>query len=123
VAQAVRENRPEVTLGDLSAYRDFVDVRDVAAAVAAAVFAPGPLPRVVNVGSGCAVPVRLVVQMLADEAGYPGRVIEERVEPPRSAAVRWMLADTERAAAVLGWTPTRDLAESVRAVWSAAVAT
>jgi len=118
LAQAVREGWEEVTLGDLSAYRDFVDVRDVAAAVVAAVFAPAPAPRIVNVGSGCAVPVRLTVQMLAEEAGFAGRLVERGAGPERSAAVRWMLADIERASSVLGWTPVLDLAESVRAVWS-----
>jgi nucleoside-diphosphate-sugar epimerase len=121
LAQAVREGWEEVTLGDLSAYRDFVDVRDVAAAVAAAVFAPAPVSRVVNVGSGCAVPVRLTVQMLAEEARFSERLVERGAGPARSAAVRWMLADIERASSALGWSPALDLAESVRAVWTSTV--
>jgi nucleoside-diphosphate-sugar epimerase len=121
LAQAVREDRADVILGDLSAYRDFVDVRDVAAAVVAAACAPAPVPRIVNVGSGCAVPVRLTVQMLAEEAGFAGLLVERGAGPARSAAVRWMLADIERAASTLGWRPMLDLAESVRAVWSSTV--
>jgi nucleoside-diphosphate-sugar epimerase len=122
IAEAVRADRPEVTLGDLSAYRDFVDVRDVAAAVVAAVFAPAVAPAVVNVGSGCAVPARLAVQLLAHQAGYDGRLVEKGAGPARSASVGWMLADLDRAAATLGWVPVFDLGSSVRAVWTAAAA-
>lgn len=119
LAEAVAQGRHEVTLGDLSAYRDFVDVRDVAAAVVAAVFAPEPVPAVMNVGSGQTVPSRQVVELLADEAAFTGRIVERGAGPARSAAVSWMLADIRRASA-LGWAPKHDLAESVRAVWLAA---
>jgi NDP-hexose 4-ketoreductase len=118
--EAVGAGWETVTLGDLSAHRDFVDVRDVATAVVAAVFAPGPAPRVINVGSGRAVPARLAVELLADAAGFPGRIVERGAGPARSASVAWMLADIDRAGAVLGWAPARDLPTAVRAVWSAA---
>lgn len=74
-------------LGDLSAYRDFVDVRDVARAVALAATAPGPLPPVLNIGGGRAVPVREVVRGLADKAGFRGRIAENAAGA--GAAVRW----------------------------------
>lgn len=120
LTEAARENGESVTLGDLSAYRDFVDVRDVAAAVVAAVFTRAPAPRVVNVGSGRAVPARLAVQALAGAAGFAGQIIERGTGPVRSAAVGWIQADLDRAAATLGWVPTYGLTESVQAVWSAA---
>ncbi|UUU36074.1 NAD-dependent epimerase/dehydratase family protein [Streptomyces sp. CA-210063] len=63
-------------LGDLSAHRDFVDVRDVARAAVLAATAPGPLPPVLNIGGGRAVPVREVVRGLADKAGFRGRIAE-----------------------------------------------
>ena len=54
----------EVRLGPLDTVRDFVDPRDVADAVLAAVAAPA-LPRpVLNVGSGRGVPVRAMVKEL-----------------------------------------------------------
>ncbi|MDQ0809507.1 nucleoside-diphosphate-sugar epimerase [Streptomyces sp. B3I7] len=43
-------------LGDLTAHRDFVDARDVAHATERAVTVPGPLPDVLNIGGGDAVP-------------------------------------------------------------------
>ncbi|MFF3503849.1 NAD-dependent epimerase/dehydratase family protein [Streptomyces sp. NPDC003247] len=107
-------------LGDLSAYRDFVDVRDVARAVALAVTAPGPLPPVLNVGGGRAVPVRELVHGLARRAGFRGR-IEEDAEGPagsaRSAEVSWQCSDITAAEAALGWRPAHSLEEALAALW------
>ena len=67
LADELRRALPDgtVRVGDLSAYRDFVDVRDVAQAVGLAVTAPGPLPPVLNIGSGTATPVRELAEGLA----------------------------------------------------------
>jgi nucleoside-diphosphate-sugar epimerase len=119
IRAATAGGRREIALGDLSAYRDFVDVRDVGEAVRAAVFAPTPAPRIVNVGSGRAVPARLVVELLCNVAGFAGRIVEQGSGPARSAAVGWMLADIDRARADLGWAPHHDLITSVDAIWSA----
>ncbi|HWH00862.1 MAG TPA: NAD(P)-dependent oxidoreductase, partial [Pilimelia sp.] len=107
-----------ITLGDLSAYRDFVDVRDVAAAVVAGALAPELPHRVVNAASGRAVTSREVVRLLAAEAGFTGEIRESGGGPARSAAVSWMRGDPARAAAMLGWAPGYDLAASVKAVWA-----
>jgi NDP-hexose 4-ketoreductase len=109
----------EVTLGSLSAYRDFVDARDVAAAVLAATLAPELPERVFNVASGVAVPVRSAVRLLADAAGFTGEVREEGVGSGRSAAVSWMRADISRANRILGWAPAYGLPDSIKAVWAA----
>ncbi|MEU7473927.1 NAD(P)-dependent oxidoreductase [Streptomyces sp. NPDC044984] len=108
-------------LGDLSAYRDFVDVRDVARAVARAVTAPGPLPPVLNVGGGEAVLVRDLVHRLADIAGFRGRVEEQGAGSARSEQVFWQCSDISAAAEVLGWRPAYSLDRSLAALWSAGV--
>ena len=120
-AQAMREalrQGADITLGPLGAYRDFVDVTDVADAIAEAALAPELPEPVLNVGSGRAVAVRDVVGLLAEVAGFRGRVIESGPAQPRSGAVTWMAADTTRARRALGWSPHHDLADSVRAVWA-----
>lgn len=110
---------PAITLGRLDAYRDFVDVDDVAEAVAAAALHPGPLgPRVVNVGSGRATRARDLVTVLARVARFDGAVIEDEGGSPRSLDVPWQAADVTAAAALLGWRPRRDLEASVRATWA-----
>ncbi|MEU7872135.1 NAD(P)-dependent oxidoreductase [Dactylosporangium sp. NPDC049140] len=108
----------QVLLGPLGAYRDFVDVRDVAAAVTAAATASEPGAGVVNIGSGRAVTAREAVRRLAETAGYSGAIMEQGAGPARSAGVDWIRADITRAEAVLGWVPTHTLAESVKQIWA-----
>ncbi|MEH0843443.1 NAD(P)-dependent oxidoreductase [Micromonospora sp. CPCC 205711] len=117
-AQRTGSGSGEISMGPLSAYRDFVDVRDVAAGVVAAAFAPHLDSRVVNLAGGRAVPTRRVVELLAEAAGFAGQIREESVAPARSAAVSWMQGDNSRAARLLAWVPVHELAESVKAVWA-----
>jgi nucleoside-diphosphate-sugar epimerase len=111
-------DRAALVTGPLGAYRDFVDVRDVAAAVVAAVMVRDPADRVFNIASGRAVQVREAVRLLARAAGFAGEVREDAAAPSRSATVDWVCADISRAAVVLGWTPRFDLMESITAAWS-----
>ncbi|MCP9985427.1 NAD(P)-dependent oxidoreductase [Streptomyces sudanensis] len=108
-------------LGDLSAHRDFVDVRDVARAALLAATAPGGLPPVLNIGGGDAVPVRELVRRLADTAGFRGRIVEEGGGgSARSGRVSWQCSDVTAAREALGWEPSRSLGESLAALWAAA---
>lgn len=104
-------------LGDLSAFRDFVDVRDVADAVALAVTAPGPLPPVLNIGGGRAVPVRELVRRLVRLAGFAGRIEENAAGSARSAEVSWQCSDIGAAARALGWRPVHSLDDALAALW------
>ncbi|MEU6370112.1 NAD-dependent epimerase/dehydratase family protein [Streptomyces sp. NPDC046931] len=109
-------------LGDLSAFRDFVDVRDVARAVDLAVAAPGPLPRVLNIGAGQAVPVRDLVRGLARAAGFRGRTEEDTGGSARSAEISWQCSDITAAAEALGWRPSHTLDDALAALWAATAA-
>jgi len=109
----------DVRLGPLDAVRDFVDARDVAAAVLAAAAAPALPHAVVNVGSGTGVPARTLVKELIAVAGYDGPVHEDSAGSARSGAMDWQQADISRARAELGWRPRRDLASSVADLWEA----
>jgi nucleoside-diphosphate-sugar epimerase len=107
-----------VRVGDLSATRDFVDVRDVAAAAVRAATAPGPLPTVLNIGSGRATVVRDLAAALVRAAGFRGHLEETGTGSARSAAVSWQCADITSARAALGWQPERTLPDSLTALWS-----
>ncbi|WP_405885358.1 NAD(P)-dependent oxidoreductase [Streptomyces sp. NBC_01384] len=109
-----------VRLGDLSAYRDFVDVRDVARAAVLATTAPGPLPPVLNIGGGHAVPVRELVRALARTAGFRGRIEEKGGGSARSGGVSWQCSDITAAGDALGWRPSYTLDDSLSALWAAA---
>ncbi|WEO99382.1 NAD(P)-dependent oxidoreductase [Streptomyces sp. FXJ1.172] len=106
-------------LGDLSAHRDFVDVRDVARAVALAVTVPGHLPPVLNIGGGTAVAVRELVHGLAQRSGFQGRLEEGTGGSTRSARVSWQCSDITAAERALGWRPVHDLDDSLDALWAA----
>lgn len=119
IRDALHDGAEEITLGPLSAYRDFVDVRDLAALIVAVVLAPELRHRVFNAGSGRAVTSREAVGLLAGTAGYHGRIREAGAGPQRSTAVGWIRADIGRAERELGWSPTRELSTSIRDIWSA----
>lgn len=108
-----------VRLGPLDAVRDFVDVRDVARAVLAAVRASTVDKAVLNVGSGTAVEVHTVVDGLAGLSGFTGTIDARGDGSARSAEVPWQQADIAAARRELGWRPGIGLADSLRDMWQA----
>jgi nucleoside-diphosphate-sugar epimerase len=117
IRKALEDGTGTVVLGRLSAYRDFVDVRDVATAITAAALADQLKERVLNVGSGRPVRCREAVSLMAETAGFTGRIVETDPPPGRSGSVEWSAADTSRIERSLGWTPRYDLRASVAATW------
>ncbi len=104
----------EIRLGGLGGFRDFVDVRDVAAAAVSAAYAPGPLPPVLNVGSGRATRLRDLVGSLVTMAGGGRTVVED---PEQPGGVTWSQADISLIADALGWRPVTDLTTSLWDLW------
>jgi NDP-hexose 4-ketoreductase len=107
----------DVRLGPLDAVRDFVDARDVAAAVLAAAAASALPHAVINIGSGTGVPARSLVKELVAVAGYDGPVHEDSAGSARSGDLDWQQSDISRARADLFWRPEHDLASSVADLW------
>ncbi|KUL27796.1 NAD-dependent epimerase/dehydratase family protein [Actinoplanes awajinensis] len=116
--EAAQLGSSEIVLGPLGAYRDFVDVRDLAAVLRSVVLASALPSRIYNAGSGQAVTVRSAVQLLAEQAGFTGEIREHGSGAQRSAAVDWIRADIGRAEDELGWVPAVDLATSIKDIWS-----
>jgi nucleoside-diphosphate-sugar epimerase len=109
LAEARAAGVDEIEMGPLGAIRDFVDVRDIAAAVVAAVAAP-PFDRpILNIGTGRAHSSRDLVEAIARRVGYGGRISEGAAGSERSADVPWMVADVSATAAALGWRAVHDL--------------
>ncbi|MET9677247.1 NAD(P)-dependent oxidoreductase [Streptomyces sp. NPDC006482] len=105
-----------VELAPLRAHRDYVDVRDVSAAVLAAALSSAS-GRAVDIGRGEAVPVRRLVDLLVRVSGVPARIVE-RPEGPGAVPERdWIRTDLAPARELLGWRPTRGLDESLAAYW------
>ena len=118
IFEALALGADAITMGDLSAQRDFVDARDVGEAIVAVARAAAP-PSLINVGSGRAVPSRTLVAELADVAGFRGAIREDGAASPRSATVDYQCAAVEVARKHLGWAAHRSLRESVTELWKA----
>jgi len=114
---ALNDGNDTVVLGPLGAYRDFVDVRDVATAITAAALADQVKEPVLNVGSGQPVRCREAVSLMAEIAGFTGQVVETDPPPGRSGSVDWSAADLSRIERSLGWAPRYGLRASVAATW------
>ncbi|GAA1968367.1 NAD-dependent epimerase/dehydratase family protein [Kitasatospora viridis] len=132
--RALEHGESQLRLPDLSAFRDFVDVRDVAVAVRAAV--DSAATGVVNIGSGHAVRAREAADLLVRASGYEGALTEESRpvllpaqsvgEPPAAGQaeprlttepVPWRQADVRTARERLGWRAQIPLEESLADVW------
>ncbi|RJQ76312.1 NAD(P)-dependent oxidoreductase [Pseudonocardiaceae bacterium YIM PH 21723] len=108
----------DVNLGPLDAFRDFVDVRDVASAAIAAATAPQLKNRLFNVAGGRAVRVRELVELLVGISGFTGIVREGNAASARSAGVAWQQADISLIGDELGWRPSIELETSLRDLWN-----
>jgi dTDP-6-deoxy-L-talose 4-dehydrogenase [NAD(P)+] len=110
-----------VLLAPLHAERDYLDVRDLGEAVVAA--ADHGLPgQLVNIGSGSAVSVRELVDLLIAVSGVT-TVIEEREDAPSSpgAVADWLAVDPATAAALFGWRSRRPIGAAVSDLWHAEI--
>jgi nucleoside-diphosphate-sugar epimerase len=92
-------------LGNLNAYRDFVDVRDVArATVLALARLPATSGEVINVGSGVARTARDLVDGML-KLSTRNVILHENLEGfSRSEAVNWQEMNVTKARKLLGWT-------------------
>ena len=96
------ERRPRIELGALDVERDFVDIRDAAAAYTLLLEADAP-PPVVHIASGCAVSIQALIDILR---GLTGHAMEVAVNQAfmRPNDLRYQCGDVSRLAS-LGFIP------------------
>jgi dTDP-L-rhamnose 4-epimerase len=92
--------------------RDFVHVRDVAAAFRLAMDAAGAAGEVYNIGSGQVYTIEGVAVMLADAMGQP-ELSPEIMDKARAGDVRHCFADITKARRQLGYRPSLRLEDSL----------
>jgi GDP-4-dehydro-6-deoxy-D-mannose reductase len=109
---------PQLLVGNLNAARDFLDVRDVAAAYVA-LARGGERGEVYNVCSGRAVTIRDVLRELIAIARVPVEVREDPLRV-RSADVPLSVGAPEKLRSRTGWAPQIPLLRSLRDVYEAA---
>jgi UDP-glucose 4-epimerase len=117
IRQALDPNCPAILVGDTTPIRDFTFVEDTAEAFLAVGIAPNiQFGRCYNAGSGNAVTIMDVVDLVIALTNCNKRPIERETERMRPAAseVRGLLADSSRLNADTGWRTTIDLGEGVK---------
>ncbi|HEV8229991.1 MAG TPA: GDP-mannose 4,6-dehydratase [Candidatus Limnocylindria bacterium] len=114
---------PVVRHGSLDARRDFLDVRDMARAYALAADVTDRGAHVYNVGTGTAVAIAEILEILREQAAVPIRA-EVDPERVRAGSAGVLALDARRFRERTGWSPRIDLRTSLRDVldyWRAQV--
>ena len=111
----ILDGRPLSVFGDGEQTRDYVYVRDVAAATFLAATKPLPRrerldPRGFNVGTGIGTSVNYLARTLLDAAG---RQVKIEYAPPRPGEQQHSFLDASRAREVLGWTAETSLSDGL----------
>lgn len=108
---------PVVSVGDLSAKRDFLDVSDVVAAYVALVQASDRLPNrsTFNIASGLARPISEILDCLTSKARVPFevRVAGDRLRP---SEIPTASGDASALTAAIGWRPEVSWDDSITSV-------
>jgi NAD dependent epimerase/dehydratase len=112
ISQAL--TRPVVRLGSLDPRRDLTYVKDTAAGFLAIAGCDAAVGRVVNIGRGDDLTIGELVEKIATLIGRPIKVEADpvRVRPAASEVDR-LLAGTELARELMGWTPKYSLEQGL----------
>lgn len=104
---------PITVFGGLDVRRDFVYADDAAEATVEVALAPGATGAF-NVGSGEAVPLRRVLELVGETADRP---VSVRHEPSRGLDVAATALDCSRLTASTGWSAATPLTVGIRRSW------
>ncbi len=104
-----------IELGATDPTRDFLYVGDTIAGILRCAAADGVEGEVINLGTGIEISIGEVAERVLRllEREVPVALDENRLRPPDSEVER-LVADTEKAKALLGWRPEVELDEGLR---------
>jgi NAD dependent epimerase/dehydratase len=112
ISQALAGNT--LRLGSLHPRRDLTFVRDTAAGMIAAVTAPDAVGRTIQLGTGEAVSVGEIVDLVGEVMGKElHAVLDEARVRPANSEVELLLSEPARARELLGWEPQVALREGL----------
>ena len=112
IAAAERgDSSPVIRTGDLSAKRDYLDVRDVVGALCLLAERGHP-GEAYNIGRGEAVRIADALQLLVSHARIPVEIISTP-DPARAGDTAVTMADPSKLKAATGWTPTYSLGQTL----------
>lgn len=103
---------------DGTAIRDYIHVSDVANAhlSALAYIVGGGISNTFNIGSGRGSTVRSVIRYIEQVAGHKLNIVEQ---PRREGDACALIADTNKAAMILRWSPQQTLGDIIYGAWFA----
>lgn len=108
---------PLVLIGDPLTVRDYVYIDDVVDLLALLLAHAGPLPEVVNAGSGEPVTLRRLADVVLEVVGDP--TLEFKMMPARGFDLPATWLDISLARRTFGWRPRVGLREGVARAWDA----
>ena len=114
LADARREGRREIPVGNLEPVRDITDVRDVVAAYLA-LLERGTPGEIYNVARGQGFSLREVFTKLAGIVGTDAVPVRD-ASLARSGDIPHLVGDPAKIRAVTGWAPTRTIDQTLRDV-------
>ncbi len=112
MAEKGEKNLPPIRVGNLSARRDFLDVRDVVRAYAMLI-EKGQKGETYNVGRGMAYSIQEILDRILSQAKVSIRV-EKDPEKFRPVDIELFEADASKLKAATGWTPEIELEQTIR---------
>lgn len=119
LAKVVKGTLPFLSVGNLAAQRDFLDVRDVAGAYVSLMEA-GEAGEAYNVCSGTAVAISELLRKLITVA-HTAVEVREDPERMRPSDVPYFYGDNSKLCAATGWEPHISLDSSLRDIYEAAL--
>jgi GDP-4-dehydro-6-deoxy-D-mannose reductase len=102
---------PVLKVGNLSSYRDFLDVRDAAEALGAILARPQP-GEIYNVCSGRATRIGDLLELMIRESGL-SVTVEQGAAVQRPADASCVFGNHDKITSHCGWTPRRTIEESI----------
>jgi UDP-glucose 4-epimerase len=99
---------------DGTCVRDYVDVRDIAAAHLVAANATVAIPPIINVGTGRGASVREIINLVLDAVKKPDTAVIEA--PRRAGDPAFLCANVDLAATAMGFKSKYSLEESINSL-------
>ncbi len=101
-ARRIKHGEKPIIHGDGEQTRDYIYVKDTARGLMMAYEEEKSRGTIINLGSGCAISMNQLVQLICDYLGYRG---EWEHLPARTSDVRNLCSDNTRAQEILGFKP------------------
>lgn len=104
-----------VELGSLTPRRDFNFVANTVQGFLLAATTPGAIGETLNLGTGKDISIGELAQRIGEMVGHPLNINTDELRlRPEGSEVERLLADSQRAQAILGWKPQISLSEGLR---------